>query len=157
MGPGLLPTDQGRPQACFSMMATSLTPGSAPSCCGCSGTLTLVVLQEAVRPHVPHLHCVVHAGSSDARATGVEVHVGDKAGKAGAATCCRTVLAQNRPPIPIPAHLLKLFPKPRISPFCPFSLPGGQGTAGRGQKQWLTVTGGGLIRDRIPASTSKYK
>lgn len=50
---------------------------------GCSWTLTLIMLQEPVSPHVPHLHGVVHAGGSNARAAGVEVHVGDEAGKTG--------------------------------------------------------------------------
>lgn len=133
MGPELLPIDQGHPQACFSMMATSLTPGSAPSCCGCSGTLTLVVLQEAVRPHVPHLHCVVHAGSGDARATGVEIHVGDKAGKAGAATCCRTVLAQNRPPFPS-LHICSSYsPNPEYLPSALFLYQVAKGQQGEGK------------------------
>lgn len=45
--------------------------------------LTLIVLQEPVGPHVPQLHRVVHAGGRNARAAGVEVHVGDEAGETG--------------------------------------------------------------------------
>lgn len=64
-------------------MATSPPPAPAQSHHGRSRTLTLIVLQEPVRPHVPHLHRVVHACGGNARATGVEVHGGDKAGKMG--------------------------------------------------------------------------
>lgn len=118
----------------------SPTPGPTWSRRGRSWTLTLIVLQEPVRPHVPHLHCVVHAGGSNARAAGVEVHVGDKAGKTGATACYRrVVLAQNRPEniqhFPTPAYLLRLPPQPRIPLFCPVSLPGGYGIARRGRTE----------------------
>lgn len=39
------------------------------------------MLQQPMSPRIPHLHRVVHAGSSNAGTTGVEVHVGDKTGE----------------------------------------------------------------------------
>lgn len=79
--PGTYPTDQGHLQAHLSTTAMSQTAGPTQSHHSCSWTLTLIMLQEPVCPHVPHLHCVVHARGSNARAAGVEVHVSDKAGK----------------------------------------------------------------------------
>lgn len=80
------------------------------------------MLQESVSPHIPHLHRVVHAGGGNACATGVEIHISDKAGKTGATTCYRrSALTQNRPKtiqhFPIPVNLFMLFPQTRIPPF----------------------------------------
>lgn len=48
---------------------------------GHCSALTLIMLQQPVSPRIPHLHRVVHAGSSNAGTTGVEVHIGDKTGE----------------------------------------------------------------------------
>lgn len=69
-------------------------------------TLTLIVLQEPVGPHVPQLHRVVHAGGRNARAAGVEVHVGDEAGETGPSP--HRGLCWHRPP----PHLLMLSQSP---------------------------------------------
>ena len=72
------------------------------------------MLQQPVSPHVPQLHRVVHAGSSDARATGVEVHAGDKAGETGPPQATGPALHLLRADTthPAPSH-------PRIWSHCP--------------------------------------
>lgn len=126
----------------------------------CSRTLTLIMLQEPVSPHVPHLHSVVHAGSSNTRAAGVEVYIGDEAGKTGAPTCCRkSALAQDRPQDtqhrPTPAPVLTLSLSPECLPPTLFLYQMAKGEQGEDESSDYHDPGG-FPRGQVPASTSTY-
>lgn len=131
-------------------------------------TLTLVVLQQPVRAHVPHLHRAVRAAGGDARAAGVEVHAGDEAGKTGAATRtgrARRLGADPRTPSTVPQPRT---PPSRLPPArCPQQVARGEGAEGessgcsdaggctRGQSQAPTLSTrreSGLWTTRQPAA-----
>lgn len=127
---------------------------------GCSWTLTLIMLQKPVSPHIPHLHSVVHAGGSNTRAAGVEVHVGNEAGKTGAPTCCRkSVLAQDRPRdtqhCPTPAPVLTLSLSPECLPPTLFLYQMAKGEQGEDESSDY-YDPGGFSRGQVLASTSTY-
>lgn len=99
-------------------------------------TLTLVVLQQPVRAHVPHLHRAVRAAGGDARAAGVEVHAGDEAGKTGAARRtgrARRLGADPRTPSTVPQPRTPSLPPPSR----PVPSAGGQGRGSGGREQRL--------------------